>query len=164
MVTEWGRIPTRKVRRGSLERRLRRGRMRGGRGVAGGRGPRRPVGPWGRQVLGLPPPEGLSFLVRVKRPVFWNIIPNMPLQLVGIIFHYWDLFDHWEQLFLFFFPESICKKNKQEMKNYLKERIIIIFFFKVDNCLILYCLWLIVTVTRPSKHSGLVNQISAGNC
>ena len=88
MVTEWGRIPTRKVRRGSLERRLRRGRMRGGRGVARGHGARRPVGPWGRQVLGLPPPEGLSFLVRVKRPVFRNIIPNMPLQLVGIIFHY----------------------------------------------------------------------------
>ena len=70
MVTEWGRIPTRKVRRGSLERRLRRGRMRGGRGVAGGRGPRRPVGPWGRQVLGLPPPVCLFILVRVKRPVF----------------------------------------------------------------------------------------------
>ena len=119
MLTEWGRITTLKVRRRSLERRLRRGRMRGRGGVAGGRGSRRTVRTWRREVLWLTPPKCLSLLVGIEGPVLGDVVPNIPAQMVRVIFHAWDLFDQREQLFLFFFPESICKKNKRLLLNIL---------------------------------------------
>ena len=87
MVTEWGRITTLKVRRRSLERRLRRGRMRGRGGVAGGRGSRRTVRTWRREVLWLAPPKCLSLLVGIEGPVLGDVVPNIPAQMVRVIFH-----------------------------------------------------------------------------
>ena len=93
--------------------RLRRGRMGGRGGVAGGGRARRAVGARGRKILRLAPPECLSFLVGVERPVFGDVVPNVPLQVVGVVLHDGHLFDNGKEFLLLLFPQSIFKrKNK----------------------------------------------------
>ena len=93
---------TYQVRRGagrrSLERGLRRGWMRGRRWMTRGHWGRRSVAARRCEVLGFSPSKGLSLFFGIEGPVLRYVIPNIPFQVVGIVFHGGNRFDYNEQL------------------------------------------------------------------
>jgi hypothetical protein len=72
--------------------------------MAGSNGPGRSVRSWRREVLRLASPESLPLLFGIEGPVLGHVVPDVPLQVVGVVFHHANSLDQWEQILFILFP------------------------------------------------------------